>query len=127
VVGADASGGEDDGLAHVGGRVGRARLDLLGRDADGLGGQLDLVELAPVVEQRVDAPGPHGLQHLGHGGVDIGRRAAALVEERLEGGRRNQGRKRRSGAWRLNAAFTPGSKPEKGCKRPYALPRIITP
>jgi hypothetical protein len=86
VIGADAGGGEDDGLAHVGGSLGRPGLDLLGRDTNGLGGQLDLVELAGVIEQRVDAPGPHGLQHLNHGGVDIGRRAAALVEKRLEGG-----------------------------------------
>jgi len=73
VIGADAGGGEGDGLADLGGAGGGPGLDLLGGDADGLRGQVGAVELAAVVEDGVEAACPDRLQDLRRGGVHIGR------------------------------------------------------
>jgi len=43
------------------------KLDLLGRDPDRLGGQLDLVEPAAELEDRLDSIGLHRLKHVARG------------------------------------------------------------
>lgn len=112
MIGANASGGEGDGLADVRRRLGRAGLDLLGGHADGLGRQVDLVEAAAVVEQRLDPLRTDGLEHASDGGVDISRRAATLVKEGLEGGLEIGVGKQEAAHGLLDAAFSDQGKPE---------------
>jgi hypothetical protein len=93
VEGADAGGGEGDGLADLGRGLGRAGLDLLGGDADRVLGQFHAVEAAGEAEHGLQALGLDGLQHVARGRVDILGRAPALVEEGLEGGGERTGRR----------------------------------
>jgi hypothetical protein len=120
VVGADAGGGEGDGLAHVRRAGGGPGLDLLGGHADGLRGQVGAVELARVVEDSVEPPRAHRLQHLGCGRIDISRRSPALVQEGAEGGGEvgvGEGEAAHGGgyrAWRARGEGWEGSRSETG-------------
>ncbi len=84
VISADARGGEGDSLAHIRIGLGRARLDLLAADPQALGIQLDPVEAFGQAQHRVDTANAHLLQNIGNGGINIGRRAAPLIEKRRE-------------------------------------------
>ncbi len=86
MIGADAGGGEGDGLTHLGVAVGGASLDLGLGDAEAVLVQIGVVEPPAIVQQRHEALGAHSFDDLGHRGVHLGRLAAALVEKVGEGG-----------------------------------------
>jgi len=92
VIGAYPPGGEGDGLAHLRLRRRRALGDLVWTDLQTLGVQLHPSNRSAnrsTASSLRSAP----RQNVGDGGVDIGGRAATLIQEGLEGrGKRDRRR-----------------------------------
>ncbi len=86
MIGADALGGEGDGVTHIRGAGCGAGLDLGLADPDGVFVEVGPVETPGVVQKGREALRPHALDDFRRSGVHLGRLAAALVEEGVEGG-----------------------------------------
>jgi hypothetical protein len=100
VEGADAGGGEGDGLADLRRAFGRAGLDLVRGDTDGVLGQVHPVKAAGEAEHGRQAIGLDSVQHVARRRVDV------------------LGRARRSSRKALKAAGKDGSEALKRRMRP---------